>query len=258
VSAPTTIRAASPGQISRPRIKGVAKGFYADLLGWEYEDSPVGEDSYYTMARVDGRNVAAIAPQPQAQRDGGAPARWNSYVTVRSADATLKRATQLGGSAHTSAFDVMQAGRMAVLRDPHGAHFMVWEPRENIGAALVNSPGALCWNELTSPSFEASSSFYGDLFGWSFAPFEGSPEPYLTISNAGKANGGIRPQSPPGIPPHWLVYFAVIGIEPVLGKVAELGGSTLAGPIDLPMARIAVVKDAQGAAFGLYDGTLEP
>jgi uncharacterized protein len=71
----------------------VAKAFYADLLGWEYEDLPVGEDSYYTMVRVDGKNVAAIAPQPQAQRDAGAPARWNSYVTVHSADATLKRAT---------------------------------------------------------------------------------------------------------------------------------------------------------------------
>jgi len=144
---------------------------------------------------------------------------------------------------------------MAVLQDPQGAFFLLWQPRGHLGAALVNEPGALVWNELASPDLGASSAFYSELFGWTIAPFEGSPEPYLSIKNAGANNGGIRPLTPPGVPPHWLVYFGVEDIEAALAKVAELGGETIAGPIDIQIAKIAVVKDPQGAAFALYQGT---
>jgi uncharacterized protein len=251
---PGTFSWADLGTIDQP----AAKAFYGELFSWEYEDMPVGDGVNYTMARLEGKNVAAIAPQPQQQREAGAPPAWNSYVTVQSADATVERAKELGGTAHAPAFDVMQAGRMAVLQDPQGAYFMVWEPRQHIGAALVNAPGALSWNELASPDLDAASAFYSGLFDWEITPFEGMPEPYLTISNAGKANGGIRTLSPPGTPPHWLVYFAVENIDEALAKVAELGGSKFAGPIDIQVAKIAIVADPQGAVFALYAGALEP
>ncbi len=147
---------------------------------------------------------------------------------------------------------------MAVMQDPQGAYFMVWQPSAHFGAALVNAPGALVWNELSSPDLNASSAFYGGLFGWEIAPFQGSPTPYLSIKNAGANNGGMRELRPPGVPPHWLVYFGVQDIDAGLAKVQELGGSTVAGPIDIQMAKIAVVKDPQGAIFALYAGLLEP
>ena len=43
-----------------------------------------------------------------------------------------------------------------------------------------------------------------------------------------------------------------------MDRVSELGGAVHAGPIDIQMARIAVVADPQGAVFALYDGMLEP
>ena len=177
-----------------------AKAFYGGLLGWEAEDMPVGEGVFYSMMRLGGKNVAAIAPQPQQQRDAGAPPAWQSYVSVEDADAAVERAKALGGTAHAPPFDVMEAGRMAVLQDPQGAFFMVWQPRAHFGAQLVNEPGALAWNELASPDTDASSAFYGELFGWTIAPFEGSPEPYLSIKNGNANNGGIRPLSPPDLP----------------------------------------------------------
>jgi predicted enzyme related to lactoylglutathione lyase len=235
-----------------------AKEFYSALFGWEANDLPVGDGVVYSMMTKDGRNVAAISPQPQQQRDAGMPPVWNSYVTVQSADATAERAKQLGGTLHTPPFDVLQAGRMAVIQDPQGAFFMAWEPRENIGAALVNAPGALVWNELASPDLDASTSFYGELFGWSIEPFQGSPETYLSIKNDGASNGGIRPLSPPGVPPHWLVYFGVEDIDAALAKVTELGGSRHTDPIDIQMAKIAIVQDPQGGSFAIYDGVFGP
>jgi uncharacterized protein len=235
-----------------------AKAFYSGLFGWEAQDMPVGEGAFYSMMRVEGKSVAAIAPQPQAQREMGAPSLWNSYVSVESADAALERAKELGGTMHAPAFDVMQAGRMGVVQDPQGAFLMVWQPRENIGAGLVNAPGALVWNELASPDLDASSAFYSDLFGWEIAPFADSPTPYLSIKNGGASNGGMRELESPGPPPHWLVYFGVQDIDAGLAKVKELGGAVHAGPIDIQMAKIGVVADPQGAIFALYAGVLEP
>ena len=82
------------------------------------------------------------------------PPLWNSYVSVDSADAVAERASELGATVHAPPFDVMSVGRMAVIQDPQGAFFMLWEPREHVGAALVNAPGALVWNELQSPDLD--------------------------------------------------------------------------------------------------------
>jgi predicted enzyme related to lactoylglutathione lyase len=237
-----------------------AKAFYTGLLGWQIEDMPVGDDSgtVYSMAMLDGKPVAAIAPQPQMQRDAGVPPAWNSYVSVESADTAAERAKELGATVHAPPFDVLDVGRMAVIQDPQGAFFMVWEPRRHIGAGLVNQPGALCWNELASPDVDASTSFYGDLFGWEIASMgDSAMGPYFAIKNGEGNNGGVRPARE-GEPPNWLAYFACEDLDAALVKVDELGGSKMAGPIDIEIAKIGVVADPQGAIFALYAGQLEP
>jgi uncharacterized protein len=235
-----------------------AKAFYSGLFGWEAEDMPAGGGAVYSMMRLDGRDVAAIAAQPQQQRDAGVPPVWNSYVSVENADATAERAKELGAAVHAPPFDVLEAGRMAVVQDPQGAFFMAWQPRGHFGASLVNTAGALVWNELASPDLTASAGFYSQLFGWTISQFEGSPEPYLAIRNGDVNNGGIREATPPGTPPHWLVYFGIDDVDAGLAKVEQLGGTKIAGPIDIQIARIAVVQDPQGAIFAIYAGQLEP
>jgi uncharacterized protein len=235
-----------------------AKAFYSGLFGWEADDMPVGDGAVYSMMRLDGHDVAAISPQQPQQRDAGVPPTWNSYVSVQSADAVAERAGELGATVHAPAFDVLDAGRMAVVQDPQGAFFMAWEPRRHVGATLVNAPGALVWNELASPDLDASAAFYGDLFGWTIAPFEASPEPYLSIRNGDANNGGIRELSPPGVPPHWLVYLGCEDIDAALAKAEELGGTKMAGPIDIEISKFGIVQDPQGGVFALYAGQLEP
>jgi uncharacterized protein len=233
-----------------------AKAFYAALFGWQAQDIPVPGGAY-SMQRLDGKDVAAISAQPQAQREAGAPPTWNSYITVGSADAAAQRAAEVGGTVHAGAFDVMDAGRMAVIQDPQGAFFMVWEPKSSIGAGLVNAPGALCWNELAAADLDSAPRFYEQLFGWKVEPFEGGEMRYLTIKNGDAVNGGMREKQPQE-PPYWLVYFAVEDLDASVAKVDELGGGTIAPPFDIAMARIAVVHDPQGAVFAPYSGELQP
>ncbi len=243
--------------LSTPDQEG-AKAFYTGLFGWEVVDNPIGENAVYSMMLLEGRPVAAISPQQEQQRDAGVPPMWNSYVTVESADATAARAGELGATVHAGPFDVMQAGRMAVVQDPQGAFFELWEPKEHIGAGLVNAPGALSWNELATPDITASSQFYSELLGWQVEPLQGMEMPYSVIRTAaGNSNGGIRPAMPPGTPPHWLVYLGCDDIGASLRTAEELGGRALTDVIDMGTGKFAPVQDPQGAIFALYSGQFE-
>ena len=146
------------------QASGVA--FYRALFDWAVDESPVGPGETYAMFQLRGRPVAAAYSMRPEERQAGAPPHWNLYVTVSSADDSAKRAEALGGTIIAPPFDVMDVGRMAVLRDPSGAFFQIWEPRKHVGAMVVNEPGALCWTELASRDAKGAKAFYTSLFGW--------------------------------------------------------------------------------------------
>jgi predicted enzyme related to lactoylglutathione lyase len=230
-----------------------AKAFYSGLFGWDLEDTPAGPDMTYTMARVGGKEAAAI--YQQGEREQGVPPHWNNYVTVDSADDAAARAGELGANVMMQPFDVMTFGRMAVLQDPTGAAFCVWEARESIGATRVNDPGCLTWNDLGTRDPEAAERFYTELFGWTF---QNVAEGYWTIANDGRPNGGMRTQAEQevadGTPPFWMPYFTVESADAGIQKVGELGGGVYVPPSEVPAGRFAVVHDPQGAVFALFEG----
>ncbi len=230
-----------------------ARDFYGALCGWDFEDLPTGDGRSYSMAHISGRNVAAIAPLP----DQSMPPHWNCYVSVEDADATAVKARDLGAGVLAEPFDVFDSGRMTVFQDPQGAVLSAWQPKENIGANLVNEIGALCWNDLITPDVKASSAFYAQLFGWDVSEASGSEGRYFSIINGGAPNGGMMPL-PPGGHPAWNLYFAVIDTGEALAQVDELGGSTVMGPIEVPSGRFAIVRDPQGVVFSIVDGRLDP
>jgi predicted enzyme related to lactoylglutathione lyase len=137
---------------------GVA--FYRALFGWDVNEQPVGPGEVYSMFTLRGLEVAAASGQRPDERQHGVPPHWNLYITVTSADDAVKEAQALGGKVLAPAFDVMDVGRMAVLQDPAGAIFSVWEPRKHIGARILGEPGALCWSELTTRDTSAAEAFY--------------------------------------------------------------------------------------------------
>jgi predicted enzyme related to lactoylglutathione lyase len=140
-----------------------AASFYGELFVWESEDQmPPGGPGQYFSAQLRDKRVAAMGSQQNPE----APPMWNTYVAVESADDAVARVREAGGTAYGEAFDVFTAGRMAVLADPAGAPFCIWQAGEHHGAQLVNEPGALCWNELTTRDADGSKPFYASVFGW--------------------------------------------------------------------------------------------
>ena len=137
-----------------------ALAFYASLFGWQGQD--MGEEAgHYTIVSKDGKQVAAISP---AQDSG--PPRWTTYINVDDVDSVTKNAESAGGAIIVAPMDVMNAGRMAIYRDTTGAFIAAWQPADHIGAQLVNEPGALTWNELSTSDLAKSKAFYSETFGW--------------------------------------------------------------------------------------------
>ena len=231
-----------------------AKAFYTGLFGWDTEDTPIPEGGVYTMLLGDGKYVGALS----AVQQEGQPPAWNSYVTVTSADDAARAAAANGGTVAMEPFDVMEAGRMALVQDPTGAFFAVWEPRDSIGAQRVNEPGALTLNQLNTSDVEAAERFYSGAFGWRFESVGTDETPYWGIYNGDRLNGGMMPL-PDGAPApsHWLVYFGTESVDDGAGRIAELGGTVLVEPTDVPGGRIVVAQDPQGAVFALLAGRFD-
>jgi predicted enzyme related to lactoylglutathione lyase len=235
-----------------------AVAFYGNLFGWEADDMDAGGGATYTTCRIDGDAVCGLFEMSADMRAAGAAPCWMSYVTVEDADATAARALDLGGITISDAFDVLDAGRMAVLADPPGAVFAVWQARARIGAERVNDVGCLTMNELTTPDIDAARSFYERLFGWTTEPIDTGPDgPTMrSVFNRGSLNGTLTAGN--FGPPHWRPYFTVESTESALERLGALGGTTLVGPIPVPSGSFAIVADPQGAEFALFEGETDP
>jgi predicted enzyme related to lactoylglutathione lyase len=230
-----------------------AKSFYADVLGWSYDDIPIGDGAVYSMAKIGGKSVAGLGER----QDDSIPPHWNCYVTVDDADAVAAHAGELGANVLAPPFDVFDAGRMAAFTDPQGAILSIWQPKESIGAQLVNEVGALTWNDLVTPDVEASSGFYSALFGWEIAEVEGSDGQYWSITNGGRLNGGMLPVIEGGHPA-WNLYFACEDTDATLATAKELGGETVMGPMDVPNgSRFAILRDPSNAVFSVSSGPMD-
>lgn len=226
----------------------VAVPFYSELFGWTIpEGNP--EAGGYTLAQLRGRNVCGFGPQGNP-----GPPYWTMYVNVDSADDAVAGITRDGGAVLLPPMDVPDAGRMAIVADPWGAAFGLWQPREHRGAQLYLEPNTLCWVELITDHVAESKQFYADTLGWTNQTSTGDGMDYTEWQVGGQPFGGMMktpPMMPAGTPPHWGVYFAVSDCDATAARTLELGGQQHVGPTDIEPGRFAVLADPTGAVFNV-------
>jgi uncharacterized protein len=232
---------------------GAAQDFYAQLFDWECEVLAAREAGKFTILRRGDEDVAILYRQTAQARAAAAPPHWTSYISVRDAEATAARATELGGAkVFRAPFDVLDAGRIAAIRDPTGAILSLWQPHGRIGATVVNEVGALCWNELATTDVDRAKSFFGELVGWTYDTDDAG---YTTITNAGRPIGGIRQQAMDerDAPPAWLPHFEVESTEAVTRRATELGALEAGSITETTLGRRGVIADPQGASFAVLE-----
>ncbi|MEP7364181.1 MAG: VOC family protein [Acidobacteriota bacterium] len=235
--------------------QAAAKRFYGGLFGWSVQDHPMGPEAYYTMFRLEGRDVAG-GYQLDPKQYLGVPPHWATYIQVEDADAAAERARSLGGKLIVDPFDVFDLGRMATLQDPTCAYFCLWQPKKHTGSGIAGVPGTVCWSELATADPEKARDFYTQLFAWE--TYVGGESNYIHIKVGGKDAGGILPLSSQGagVPPHWMPYFLSADCDATAGRAKELGGDWFMPPTTMPnVGRFAVLKDPQGAVFSVIQVT---
>lgn len=228
-----------------------AKQFYAELFGWTFEDMPTDMGGVYSMAYKGDRSVAAISALPPNAK---IPPSWQTYITVKDLDATVKSCQDNGGTIQMAPFDVMEAGRMAVIKDPTEAVVSLWQAKGHIGAGLVNEVNTFCWTELQTRGADKAAEFYKAVFDWELEVDERPPN-YISASVKGHMNCGMfdmaKAPMPDNVPPRWVVYFNVADLDKSLEVVNRLGGSVLMDPMDIEPGRFTTIMDPQGAVVVL-------
>jgi hypothetical protein len=231
--------------------------FYGALLGWEFvgpgpmPGDPPGE---YHVARIRGRDVAGISALPPGAPESTA---WTTYVAVQSADATAERARAAGGSVVVEPFDAPPAGRMAVLCDPAGAVFCVWEAGDRQGAQVLNEPSAWAMSMLTTRDADAAKAFYRDVFGWAAEPFAPGVELFRLPGYVGGEPEQPVPRDVVAVlaagdgDSVWSVDFWIDDAELAAARATELGGSVVVAPHEIPGFVNTVIADPTGAVLSL-------
>jgi predicted enzyme related to lactoylglutathione lyase len=239
--------------------QNAAKDFYTKLFGWTIQDNPMGPDAVYTMFKVDGLDAGACCTLQPEQVQHHVPPHWMVYISVDSADATAEKVKKAGGQLVAGPFDVMTHGRMAVLQDPGGAMFCVWQPMTHIGTRIGGVMNTVGWIELNVGDTAQAAKFYGDVFGWKVTNGKemkpAGPDEYGHIMNGHAMIGGLPPASmkDPNAPPHWLIYVEVADTAATTAKAKSLGATAFVDSMDIgEHGTISVIADPQGAVFALH------
>jgi predicted enzyme related to lactoylglutathione lyase len=236
-----------------------AADFYAGVFDWHISGPgpmpcPGGE---YFVAQRGSHDVAGIATLPP----GGIPPSWSTFIRVNDCGETSARVTRAGGRVLAEPFDVLPAGRMAVVADPRGAVFALWEARERQGAQRINEAGAWSMSLLRTDDRAGAERFYGEVFGWTSQPLDGDD---MLFRLPGYVGG--EPQQPvprdvvavmtplrkeDDFPPVWSVDFWIDDTDAAVDRIARLGGRVMVPRFDTPLFRTAVVADPAGAPFSI-------
>lgn len=225
-----------------------AEPFYADLLSWTFNH--LIEDDY-TLALRGGQPVAGFKQHGVP----GAPAHWLPHMTTHDLDAAAARVVELGGSVHVDPFQVGEAGRLAIVGDPSGSTFGMWQPDNHFGTKLMGVHGSPVWFELHSADIDASRAFFAELFGQHIeANPMGEHMTYYVVSPGDAGGWGMvqlmDDEVAAGGRSYWQTYQYVDDVDAVYDHSAQLGGTQSNPPHDLPgVGRFGHIADPQGASL---------
>jgi predicted enzyme related to lactoylglutathione lyase len=220
-----------------------AQDFYTQLFGWDAEVFKPGEIDY-TMISSGGQSHGGFG---KAQ-EGAPPPHWLSHVRVENVDETVEKVENAGGKLLAGPFEMGEVGRMAIIADPQGAFLGIYQP-------LQEGPvpeGVFVWDELGTTDVEGAEQFYGEVFGWTTKDMGPDFGGYRIFQVGETGIGGVMKLQDETFPATWIPYVGVEDADATVTKALGLGASTIVEGMDVPtVGRIAVIKDPQGAVFGI-------
>jgi hypothetical protein len=234
-----------------------AREFFGTLLGWTFREMPgVGHG-----VKVGGHDIGGLFDQNGPNTPAGTRAHIGVMVKVDSADAATERVASLGGTGKP-AFDIMNAGRMAVCYDPNGGEFDVWETKRMGGTAVDSTQhGAPSWFETMTTDVDCAATFYSELFGWTPRTMPVAGTDYTTFSLGDVPVAGMMQITPcddetGAMRPHWATYFTVTNADATAAEADALGATLVVPVQDIPgVGRFCGISSPQGVMFFVIEYT---
>lgn len=226
--------------------------FYTKAVDWGTDVWPGPEP--YTMWTADGVPIGGVVKQKNDKESQGGPPHWLAYVGVDDINATVAKVKELGGQVHFGPQEIPEMGSYAIIADPQGAVFGVYQSSSNASMPGEPTRGKFSWNELTASDHEAAFDFYSKLFGWekTTSMDMGAMGVYQMYGKGGTTFGGMFNRTPEMPMPNWLPYVMVDDVKETAERITGLGGKVVNGPMDVPGGMIVQCADPQGAMFAAH------
>lgn len=227
-----------------------AQAFYGALFGWEFHTGPT-QLGPYSGALLGGREVAGIGQMPP---DRHLPLAWTPYLATEDVDLTAETVRHRGGTVGVGPLDVGDLGRLALVSDPAGAVFGIWQVAEHGGIAVRDVPGALAWNELRTHEARPVAEFYEAVFGYNPRPSTEPGVDHITLRLGRRpvvSVHGVGLPMPYDRGAHWMPYFEIADVDRGVEVVRDRGGAVIQPPREEKLGRTAVVADPEGAELTL-------
>lgn len=218
----------------------VTEAFYTRVMGWRFADG---------VAHAGGAPTGMLYTMPEKFQAIGMPSFWMSYIAVDDVAASVETAAARGGKVELGPVPY-EGGQIALIRDPLGAGFTVYEGPAIKGA--TSAAGARMGHALFVSDGAAVAGFYEALFGWSFRPAEAGVQS-VTLNGTHLFHAHTIPDPAiRGKEEYWGVLFhAPTGNY--LEALEKEGGSILA-QLPLPEGDATLAADPDGAAFFILGG----
>ncbi|WP_420573874.1 VOC family protein [Kordia sp.] len=217
--------------------------FYETVFNWKYYNY----DNYYT-AYSENTEVAGLYETPLKFKQMRMPHFWMSYIAVNNVEETVQKARELGGIIELQS-NINVNDKIALIRDPSGAGFTVYEGDTLQNIRSTKTVNTLIWNELHVSEASKVIPFYQGIFNWNINQIT---DTLYQVFNAKKEHISDIVEIPnqyKGSYEYWICTFGVKNIETTKQLILENGGTQVAIDAD----RILFTDHSNEAFFYLKE-----
>lgn len=193
--------------------------FYETIFNWKYRNY---YDNY--TAYLNDKPIVGLYETPEKFKQMRMPHFWMTYIQVNDIKGTVKKARELGGIIEMEQ-SLAGFGKVALIRDPQGAGFTIYEGNNLIPTRTKNSENTLIWNELHISNAKNIIPFYEGIFDWTFKPQKNNNYKIYNGKNEHIADALEISNEYKGKYEYWACTFGVKDLQKTKNDILQNGGT---------------------------------
>jgi predicted enzyme related to lactoylglutathione lyase len=208
------------------------RAFLTALFDWTWDLSGPEMGSYAT-ASSNGAPVMGLGIGE------GTNGNTTTYFATSDIEGEVKKALDLGASVMMPVTPVMEIGTMAILTDPSGAPYGLWQAGTFSGFGVMHEANAPGWFDHVSSDPARDAEFYTSLSGHTLNVLDES----MRILQNGDNWYASMSHAQAGESPQWKPIYVVDSLERIHETVPRHGGTIIIEEMPVPGSAICVFSE---------------